>query len=166
MELVGYHFDHAKRRSILGYLPAMASQAGQCLQLDYHDGFNFYPVDMAVHTSKNRTNQDLKQIDKRTNGWRRRKEVFEKKTDVLLEMLERSWNYGIPVCVQRTGREASFVLFDGWFSHDALISKAVSIGYGHKQPKENALAAGHERERSKPQGIITTDRAGTNLVYQ
>ena len=61
MELVSYHFDHAKRRSILGY---------QCLQLGYHDSFNFYPVDMAVHTSKNRTNQDLKQIDKRTNGWR------------------------------------------------------------------------------------------------
>ena len=56
MELVSYHFDHAKRRSILGY---------QCLQLGYHDD----PVDMAVHTSKNRTNQDLKQIDKRTNAF-------------------------------------------------------------------------------------------------
>jgi hypothetical protein len=29
------------------------------------------------------------------NRWRRRKEVFEKKTDVLLEILERSWDYGI-----------------------------------------------------------------------
>ena len=129
MELVSYHFDHAKRRSILGY---------QCLQLGYHDGVNFYPVDMAVHTSKNRTNQDMKQIDKRTNGWKRRKEVFEKKTDMLLEMLERSWNYGI---------EASFVLFDSWFSHDALISKAVSIGYGAicrlKRGKTKYIYQGH-----------------------
>lgn len=112
MELVSYHFDHAKRRSILGY---------QCLQLGYHDGFNFYPVDMAGHTSKNRTNHELKQIDKRTNGWKRRKEVFEKKNNVLLEMLKRSKNHGI---------EASFVMFDSWFSYDALISQTVSIGYG------------------------------------
>jgi len=53
-------------------------------------------------------------------------------------MLKRSWNYGI---------EASFVLFDSWFSNDALISKVISIGYGVicrlKRGKTKYIYQGH-----------------------
>lgn len=76
---------------------------------------------MASHTSSRRPNSRIRKIDKRTNGWRRRKEAFEKKTDVLIEMLHRAWSYGI---------DASFVLFDSWFAHDSVISEIVKIGYG------------------------------------
>lgn len=112
MELVSYHFDHKTRRSTLG---------NQFLQLAYHNGINLFPIDIAFHTSKNRPNERVRKIDKRTNGWRRRKESFKKKTDVLIEMLDRAWKYGI---------DASFVLFDSWFAHDAVISKILNIGYG------------------------------------
>jgi len=112
MELVSYHFDHKTKRSILG---------NQCLQLGYHNGTYFFPIDMAFHTSKNRPNTRMRDIDKRTNGWCRRKEALRKKTDVLLEMLDRAWKSGI---------DASFVLFDSWFAHDAVISKIYALGYG------------------------------------
>ncbi len=112
MEMVGYHYDSGKKRTRLGY---------KLLQLGYHDGVNFYPVDMTVHTSNNRPNEKSRTIDKRTIGWRRRQEAGEKRTDALLKMLDRAWKSGI---------DASFVLFDSWFAHDSVISSIVGIGYG------------------------------------
>jgi hypothetical protein len=112
MELVSYHFDHKTGKSILGY---------QCLQLGYHNGINFFPLDVAQSTSSNRPNKKLRDIDKRTIGWQRRKDSFIKKTDMLIEMVDRSWKMGI---------DASFVLFDSWFSYDAIIAKILMLGYG------------------------------------
>lgn len=112
MELVSYHFDHKVRRSILG---------NQCLQLGYHNGINFFPLDVSFNTSGNRPNNHHRNIDKRTNGWRRRKEALNKKTDTLIQMIDRAWKSGI---------NASFVLFDSWFAHDDVIHKIYTIGYG------------------------------------
>lgn len=112
MELVSYHFDHKVGRSILG---------NQCLQLGYHNGINFFPVDASFNTSSKRPNNNLRNIDKRTNGWQRRKEALNKKTDILVQMIMRAWHSGI---------DASFVLFDSWFAHDDVISKIYNIGYG------------------------------------
>ena len=112
MELVSYHFDHKTRRPVLGY---------RCLQLGYHNGVNFFPLDMTCHVSSKRPNNRIRQIDKRTNGWRRRKEAFTKKTDALVEMVRRAWSCGI---------DASFVLFDSWFAHDAVIAQILASGYG------------------------------------
>lgn len=112
MELVSYHFDHKTNRSQLGY---------QMLQLGYHNKTHFFPVDMAFHTSKNRTNNTVRSVDKRYNGWRRRAESFRKKTEVLIEMLQRCHTSGI---------DARFVLFDSWFASDGLLAKIVEIGYG------------------------------------
>jgi hypothetical protein len=112
IELVSYHFDHKVGRSILG----------NCyLQLGYHNGINFFPVDVAFNSSSNRPNTRLRAIDKRTCGWKRRQEALDKKTNTLLQMVDRAWQHGI---------DASFVLFDSWFAHDAVISSIYSIGYG------------------------------------
>lgn len=112
MELVSYHFDHKAGRSVLG---------NQCLQLGYHNGINFFPIDVAFNTSSRRPNNNCRDIDKRTIGWRRRKEALSKKTDNLVQMIDRAWKSGI---------NASFVLFDSWFAHDDVVSKILSIGYG------------------------------------
>jgi hypothetical protein len=48
MELVSYHFDHKTRRTVLGY---------QYLQLGYHNGINFFPLDVSPHASDKRPNQ-------------------------------------------------------------------------------------------------------------
>lgn len=112
MELVSYHFDHKTNRSQLGY---------QMLQLGYHNKTHFFPLDVAFHTSKNRPNDTIRSLDKRFNGWKRRAETFRKKTEVLIEMLQRA---------HRSGIDARFVLFDSWFAYDELIAKIVAIGYG------------------------------------
>ena len=112
IELISYHFDHKVRRSILGT---------RYLQLGYHNGLNFFPLDVALNTSSHRPNTKLKDIDKRTCGFKRRKEALNKKTTVLVQMIDRAWTAGI---------DASFVLFDSWFAHDNIISKIYAIGYG------------------------------------
>jgi hypothetical protein len=112
MELVSYHHDHTTNRSQLGY---------QMLQVGYHNGTRFYPVDMGFHTSKNRPNEKRREMDKRTSGWKRRMETFEKKTDLLVQMIQRCWQNGI---------SARFVLFDSWFACDKVISEILLIGYG------------------------------------
>lgn len=112
IELVSYHFDHKVGRSVLGNC---------CLQLGFHNGVNFFPLDVAFSASKNRPNQNLRDIDKRTCGWKRRKEALDKKTTALVHMVNRAWKEGI---------DASFVLFDSWFAHDDIISRIYRIGYG------------------------------------
>ena len=112
IELVSYHFDHKVGRSVLGNC---------CLQLGFHNGVNFFPLDVAFSASKNRPNQNLRDIDKRTCGWKRRKEALDKKTTALVHMVNRAWKEGI---------DASFVLFDSWFAHDDIISRIYKIGYG------------------------------------
>jgi len=112
MELVSYHFDATRKRSVLGY---------QCVQLGYHDGRYFFPLDVAFHTSETRPNARTKAVDKRTNGWRRRKETGRKRTEMMVELVKRAWVQGI---------DAAFVLFDGWFAHDRLISSVLENGYG------------------------------------
>ena len=112
IELVSYHFDHKVNRSILG---------NQYLQLGFHNGLNFFPLDGAFHTSSHRPNTHMRDIDKRTSGWKRRKEALSKKTDVLVQMIDKAWKSGI---------DASFVLFDSWFSHDDIIRRIVDVGYG------------------------------------
>jgi len=110
MELVSYHFDHTTQKSVLGY---------QCVQLGYHNGKQFFPLDAGFHVSKSRPNTQMKSIDKRSTGWKRRKEAFQKKTTVAVDMLRRAWNQGII---------ASFVLFDSWYAHDVLIADILEIG--------------------------------------
>ena len=112
MELVSYHYDHKTHRSQLGY---------QMLQLGYHNGTHFFPLDVGFHTSKKRPNEKISSVDRRTNGWKRRVETFKKKTNLLVEMLQRAYQQGI---------DARFVLFDSWFGHDKIISKILDIGYG------------------------------------
>lgn len=112
MELVSYHYDHKTNRSQLGY---------QMLQLGYHNNIHFFPIDAAFHTSQNRANDTARSLDKRCCGWKRRAETFRKKTEVLIEMLQRCHSNGI---------DARFVLFDSWFANDGLIANIVEIGYG------------------------------------
>lgn len=130
IELVSYHFDHKVGRSVLG----------NCyLQLGYHNGINFYPVDAVLNSSSNRANTRLRAIDKRTSGWRRRKEALDKKTNALLQMVKRAWDQGI---------DASFVLFDSWFAHDEIISKIYSTGYGVIcRLKRSRVKYGYQGER-------------------
>ncbi len=86
-----------------------------------HNKIRFFPVDAAFHTSKGRTNDTLHSMDKRCGGWKRRAETFRKKTEVLIEMLQRC---------HRNGIDARFDLFDDRFANDGLGANLVEIGNG------------------------------------
>jgi len=63
------------------------------------NGINFFPLDVAFNTSSKRFNSRVRNIDKRTNGWHRRKEALGKKTTTLVQMVDRAWKAGIDAAV-------------------------------------------------------------------
>jgi len=58
MEMVSYHFDHAKKRNVLGY---------QFLQLVFHNGINLFPIAVSQHTSSKQPNN--KRRDRQKDNW-------------------------------------------------------------------------------------------------
>ncbi|MGD9210988.1 MAG: hypothetical protein PVI90_09425 [Desulfobacteraceae bacterium] len=53
IELISYHHDHKAKSSILGT---------QFLQLGFHDGSNFFPIDGAFYTSNHRPNNKTRRM--------------------------------------------------------------------------------------------------------
>jgi hypothetical protein len=111
IEFLSRMFDHVSKSHITCF---------PTLFLGYFDGKSFFPVDFSISITKNRLNDREKEVDKRSSGYRRRKEAKSKTTDTLLSMLKRAYEKGV---------DASYVLFDSWFSHDILIKGIVDIGY-------------------------------------
>jgi hypothetical protein len=112
IELASSVRDHCLGRTVLGM---------SHLVLSYFDGKSLFPLDFSIHTTSHRpTGSFSKPMDKRTIAYRRRKEAFRKKTDLLIEMVQRAWNHGI---------DASFVLFDSWFASPKVIRAIYGIGY-------------------------------------
>jgi len=60
-----------------------------------------------------------KDIDKRTNGYKRRMESLRKSADVLVEMV---------TMVKTAGTTARHLLLDGWFAFPCIIRKIKSPG--------------------------------------
>lgn len=63
------------------------------LTLGWSDGYSFIPVDFAMISStneENRLNEISADIDKRTNGYKRRKEATQKKTDVAITHIQNA----------------------------------------------------------------------------
>jgi len=111
IELISRMFDHVSKSHILCF---------PTLFLGYFDGRSFFPLDFSVSVTKRRPNSNEKALDKRSCGYRRRKEAKQKTTDILLAMLERAY---------RQGADVSCVLFDSWFAHDIIIARILNIGY-------------------------------------
>jgi hypothetical protein len=111
IEFISRMFDHVSRRYITCF---------PTLFLGYFDGKSFFPLDFSISSTKNRLNKREKDVDKRSCGYRRRKEAKSKATDTLLYMLKLAYDRGV---------DASYVLFDSWFSHDIVIKGVLDIGY-------------------------------------
>jgi hypothetical protein len=111
IELVSRMYDYVSKRYVLGF---------PSLFLGYFDGRSFFPFDFAISATKNRPNEHEKNINKRSGGYRRRQEAKNKTTDILISMIQKAYQQGI---------EASYVLFDSWFSHDIVMKKVLDIGY-------------------------------------
>ncbi|MDK2904635.1 MAG: hypothetical protein PWR12_711 [Eubacteriaceae bacterium] len=113
VELLAKLYDHAEHRYIKGFT---------MLALGWSDGFSFVPVDFAMMSSANPNNRFkgvTESIDKRTSGYKRRKEAVRKKNDVAVEMISRALKQGI---------QANYVLIDTWFTHEPMIQSILNEG--------------------------------------
>lgn len=108
VELLARVFDHVKHRYDRGF---------RMLTLGWSDGNTFLPLAFSLLSSEKESNRLCgmnDSIDKRTNGYRLRKEAIHKSTDVLLDLLKSARAYMVP---------ASYLLFDSWFAFPAVIRK-------------------------------------------
>jgi hypothetical protein len=113
VELLARCFDHAsqKMRFYKGF---------RMLTLGWSDGATFLPVDFSLLSSKkSRINDISTQIDKRSSGYKRRREALQTAPEQIPDMLKRAMGAGI---------NASYVLMDTWFTQQPLIQAIVDQG--------------------------------------
>jgi hypothetical protein len=113
VELLSRVFDHTDNRYYRGF---------RMLTLGWSDGISFLPVSCALLASskeKNRLVPLRSDLDRRTNGAKRRREGIRKATDVLVEMVAEATASGI---------QASHLLFDSWFAYPATMRKLLAKG--------------------------------------
>ncbi len=112
-ELLAKVYDHVHHKYVKGFTN---------LTLGWSDGYSFIPVDFAVVSSakkSNRYNEIDTRIDKRTNGYRRRKEAIDKKPNLAIKLIRNALNIGIT---------ADYVLMDTWFTNEPLIKDILNEG--------------------------------------
>lgn len=91
------------------------------LTLGWSDGNTFIPIAFSLLSSANEKNRLAgmsQKVDRRTNGYKRRKEAIQKSTHVLVELLEQAQKNMIP---------GSYVLFDSWFAFPSVIRKIKDL---------------------------------------
>jgi len=106
VELLARVFDHCDKRFLKGF---------KMLTIGWSDGASFLPLDFVLLSSekeKNRLQGITKDIDRRTCGYRRRKEAMSKATEQLEPMVKR---------ILATGVDAAYILMDSWFAFPSVI---------------------------------------------
>ena len=108
------------------------------LTLGWSDGSSYLPVSFSLLSSAKQKNRlsPMVEVDKRTNGFKRRTESIRKAPDVLKELVKQANDSGI---------SADYLLFDSWFSFPSTIIglleqkqqvicmlKAAKTKYGYK----------------------------------
>lgn len=113
VELLAKVHDHTTGKYVRGF---------RMLTLGWSDGNTFIPLCFSLLSSAKKSNRYTEMnenIDKRTAGFRRRKESLLKSSETLLDLLQQAL---------RTGVQASYVLFDSWFSFPVTIKKVYDQG--------------------------------------
>ena len=113
VELLARVFDHVRGKCVKGFT---------LLTLGWTDNYSFVPVGFSMLSSakeKNRLAGIDSRIDKRTNGYQRRKEAILPKTDVAMCLIRNALRAGI---------RAAYVLMDTWFTNEPFIGRIVAEG--------------------------------------
>ena len=111
VELLSKVHDHASGKFVKGF---------RMLTAGWSDGNSFIPVAFSLLSSRNdkyRINDIKENIDKRTNGYQRRKEALQKATVTMFDLLDGICKYSIPI---------DYVLFDSWFAYPKVIKKVLT----------------------------------------
>jgi len=113
VELLAKIYDHVEHRFKRGFT---------LLTLGWTDGYSFIPVSFNALSSakkENRVQEISNQLDRRTNGFKTRKESMLKKTEAAVLMIKRALDAGI---------QADYVLMDTWFTTEPMIKEIRSLG--------------------------------------
>lgn len=109
VELLARVYDHVEHKYRKGF---------RMLTLGWSDGTTFIPLIFSLLSSAKEQNRicDINpEIDKRTNGYKRRLQSTKRATEVLFELLDEVRSYSIP---------AQYLLFDSWFANPRVIIRA------------------------------------------
>ncbi|WP_445506432.1 IS4 family transposase [Niallia sp. 03190] len=113
VELLSRIHDHVTHKFVKGF---------SLLTLGWSDGFSFVPVDFGLLSSANQTNRFCEMdasIDKRTSGFKRRRESIQSKPNVAALLIQNALDNGLI---------ADYVLMDTWFTHAPLIESITEKG--------------------------------------
>lgn len=113
VELLAKVYDHVEHKFQKGFT---------LLTLGWSDGYSFVPIGFNMLSSaakSNRYQEMTDDIDRRSNGYKARKESLLAKTDAAILMIERALNAGI---------RADYVLMDTWFTTEPMIKSVLSKG--------------------------------------
>ena len=113
VELLARVFDHVEHKCQKGFT---------LLTLGWSDGYSFIPTGfnmLSSATQSNRYNEVLEKIDKRTNGYKFRKESMMHKTDAAIQLVQNAVNTGI---------KADYILMDTWFTTEPMIKEIIATG--------------------------------------
>ncbi len=111
VELLARFHDHATGAFYKGF---------RMLTMGWSDGHSFVPMDFSLLSSlKSGINGITGKIDKRTHGYKRRKEALLPAPQVIAAMIDRALKAGV---------SASYALMDSWFTQPPLIQSICSRG--------------------------------------
>lgn len=119
-------WDHVTKKHFLGF---------HLLVMGIYNGSTFIPADFSLHSSKGKNKdkpnglkkselnkQFSKKRDKKSHGYLRKKELREKKTNMLIKMLKSAVKHGI---------EAQYVLTDSWYTCIATVENTIKLGMNY-----------------------------------
>jgi hypothetical protein len=107
VELLARVKDHADR--------GLFKKGFRMLTLGWSDGNSFIPLSFTLLSSKdekNRLHPICANVDKRTNGYKRRVDALKKQTDAMIDLIKQAVSFNIP---------AQYVLFDSWFTYPVIL---------------------------------------------
>ena len=113
VELLARVYDHVEHKFQRGFT---------LLTLGWSDGYSFIPTGFNLLSSaskSNRYNEISEQIDRRTNGYKFRKESMMHKTDAAILLINNALNAGI---------KADYVLMDTWFTTEPMLKEILKTG--------------------------------------
>ena len=113
VELLARIYDHVEHKFQKGFT---------LLTLGWSDGYSFIPVAFNMLSSakqKNRYQEASDKVDRRTNGYKARKESMMSKTDAAVLLIQRALDFGIA---------ADYVLMDTWFTTEPMLKAVLKEG--------------------------------------
>ena len=152
VELLARVYDHVEHKFQKGFT---------LLTLGWSDGYSFIPAgfNMLSSASKsNRYNEASDTIDRRTNGYKFRKESMMHKTDAAIQLISNALAAGI---------KADYVLMDTWFTTEPMLREILKTGIGAigmvKQLKQRYTYRG--RQYTLPDLKKSVDFSGAGNIF-